>query len=146
LVGDLGVHYFRTTFNLDPFVAISANIQFAADNGGEVWLNGEKIATETSYVVENWQFPLPSIAIAEDGGVTTTKFDSNAAAFESFLPGQNELIIAVRNPSTGEPSPAGGFAFKMDVFSTPIPEPSAIIMVALALAAIGGVRLARRRG
>jgi hypothetical protein len=145
LTGDLGVHYYRTTFNLDPYVAISANIQFAGDNGGEIWLNGEKLATETSYVVENWQLPLPSIAIAEDGGITTTKFDSAAATFESWLPGENELIIAVRNPSSGEPSPAGGFAFKMDVYATPIPEPSAIIMVALALAAIGGVRLARRK-
>lgn len=144
LIGDPNVHYYRTTFNLDASASISANILFAADNGGEIWINGEKLATETSFLVDNWSSPLPSISIAADGGVTTTKFDSSAAAFESWLVGENELIVALRNPNSEVP-PAGGFALRMEISATPIPEPSAILIVGTAAALLGGAALRRRR-
>jgi hypothetical protein len=144
LLGDNNVHYYRTTFDLDPFTSISANILFAADNGGEIWINGEKVATETSFVVDNWSSPLPSISIAADGGVATTKFDSSLAAFENWLVGENELIVALRNPSM-EAVPAGGFALRMEITTTPIPEPSAVWIVASAAAFSGGAVWRKRR-
>ncbi|MEX2185884.1 MAG: PEP-CTERM sorting domain-containing protein, partial [Pirellulales bacterium] len=144
LAGDHNVHYYRTTFNLDPFATISANLLFAADNGGEVWLNGELLATEVSYLAENWTAPLPSVSIAADGGVTRTKFDSSAAAFESWLVGENELIVALRNPNA-ELDPAGGFALRMEITTTPVPEPSTLLILASAAVFAGAALRSRRR-
>lgn len=144
LVGDNNVHYYRTTFELPEFTSVSATIQFAADNGGEIWINGEKIATEVSYVADNWTAPLPSIAIAADGTITTTKFDTAALAFAGFVPGENEVIVALRNPLP-ELNPAGGFAFKMDVAGQPIPEPSTWALAGIGLATFAAAPVRRWR-
>jgi hypothetical protein len=143
LVGDNNIHYYRTTFELPDYASIGATIQFAADNGGEIWINGQKLATEVSYVVDNWTAPLPSIAIALDGSVTTTKFDTALASFTGFVGGENEIIVALRNPNA-EANPAGAFAFRMDVVGTPIPEPSTLALVALGASVLGVVGIRRR--
>jgi hypothetical protein len=143
LAGDNNVHYYRTTFELPQFTSIEATIQFAADNGGEIWVNGQKLATEVSFVVDNWTAPLPSVSIAADGSVVTTKFDTAAATFAGFVAGENEIIVALRNPNA-ELNPAGAFALKMDVAGTPIPEPSTVALVGMGLAMLGTARARRR--
>jgi hypothetical protein len=92
----------------------------AIDNGAQVYLNGELVATETSFLVENWALPLPSIAISESGEITAVKFEEWAESFDGWNVGENEVLLAVRNPFE-ENDPAGGFAFRLDFFSsTPI--------------------------
>lgn len=114
IAADADVHYYRTTFNLDTIDSISAEIQMAIDNGVQVYLNGERIATETSFLVENWGFPLPSVSIAENGAISVVKFEESADSFTHWRVGENEVVLAVRNPFT-EANPAGGFAFRMNI-------------------------------
>ncbi|MEX2185886.1 MAG: lamin tail domain-containing protein, partial [Pirellulales bacterium] len=117
LVADNNVRYYRTTFELPPLAAASANIQLAVDNGAAVYINGQLIATETSFAAENWTAPYPTIAIADTGAVTVSKFDSQVGTFTGWLSGENEVIVAVRNPNS-ETAPAGAVAFKMSVIPT----------------------------
>ncbi|MFT5522638.1 MAG: hypothetical protein ACI9HK_000582, partial [Pirellulaceae bacterium] len=117
LVGDNNVHYYRTTFELESFNVISGTLDLAADNGAQVYVNGTLLATETTLDVENWTAPLPSLSFGADGSVVANKFDSSVANFSGWVEGTNEIIIALRNPSS-ESNPAGGFAFAMNL----IPE------------------------
>ncbi len=114
LTADSNVHYYRTTFDLNHIDSISAEILLAIDNGAQVYLNGELLATETSFLVENWGMPLPGISIAEDGALSVVKFDSSADKFTNWRVGENEIVLAVRNPNS-ENDPAGGFAFRMNL-------------------------------
>ncbi len=117
LVADNNVRYYRTTFELPPLAAASASIQLAVDNGAAVYINRQLVATETSFSGENWTAPYPSITIAESGAVSVSKFDSQIGTFTGWLSGQNEIIVAVRNPNS-EAAPAGALAFKMSVVPT----------------------------
>ena len=110
------VNFFRTTFELDPWDEISATMQLAVDNGAQVFVNGQLIATETSFSTENWATPLPSVSIAATGSVTSNKFDSTTANFSGWLVGENELVVAVRNPGVAiEVPPPGGFGMLLNV-------------------------------
>lgn len=146
-VGSIGastnVHFYRTTFELDSFLTAEAAIQIAVDNGAQIYLNGQLIATETSYVVDNWSYPLPSLVINADGTISNVvKFDSSDLS-ALLMEGTNEIIVAVRNPNQEDPALAGGFAFRMDVLTT-IPEPATGALALLAAAA--GLRRGRRNG
>ena len=114
---DNDTHYYRTTFSLDRVSGFSTEIQLAVDNGAQLYINGVLVATETSFLVENWGFPLPSLSIGTDGTVDSVKFEDAATSFTDWKLGENELILAVRNPFE-EVSPAGGFAYRMDFFAT----------------------------
>jgi hypothetical protein len=114
---DNDTHYYRTTFSLDRTSGFSTEIQLAVDNGAQLYINGDLVATETSFLVENWGFPLPSLSIETDGAVESTKFEDAVTSFSDWKLGENEVILAVRNPFE-EASPAGGFAFRMDFFAT----------------------------
>jgi len=142
-----GIQYYRSTFDLDPFVDITAGILMAVDNGAQLFINGAPIATETSFLVENWAPPYSSLTINADGSIgSVTLFDDVASSFNGWLVGQNEIIIAVRNPDT-EGLNAGGLAFRMDIVTsapTVIPEPAALLVWSL-LAGLGGVAGWRRR-
>jgi len=135
-----GVLYYRTTFDLDHFTGIRAELVLAVDNGAQVYINGVEIARETSFLVENWQRPYSSLTIDPDGSISdVTLFDWAASSFTGFRDGENEIIIALRNPDA-EGLNGGGIAFRMDI-QTSIPEPAT-----LALLAVGGVgALIRRR-
>jgi hypothetical protein len=114
LVGDNNVRYYRTTFDLGPFDVVSGSLQIAADNGAQVYINGTLLATETSFDVANWAAPLPSLTFANNGSVTSTKFETAVSNYTGWIEGTNEIIVALRNPSN-EANPAGGFAFSMSV-------------------------------
>ncbi|MCA9167391.1 MAG: PEP-CTERM sorting domain-containing protein [Planctomycetales bacterium] len=115
ITADADTHYYRTTFNLTGASGLTAEMKLAVDNGAQVYINGELIATEVSFVTENWAFPLPSVDFATDGTLTSTKFDDVANTFAGWIEGENEIVLAVRNPFS-ETSPAGGFAFRLDFF------------------------------
>lgn len=137
---DNNMRFFRTTFELEPFQSIRAELQAAMDNGGQVYINGQLLATEVSFVVDNWGAPFPGLDIGEDGSVSSVvKFDTAASAFNGFVVGENEIIVALRNPST-EISPAGGFAFRMDLFTQPVPEPTGVVLAAFGLFVVAGMR------
>jgi hypothetical protein len=63
------------------------------------------------------------------------KFDATAASFTGWQAGENEVIVALRNP-TAEDSPAGGFAFRMELI---VPEPSGVTLVLLGFLGMMGV-------
>ncbi len=144
LAADNNVHFYRTEFFLSEFTALTAELTLAVDNGAAVFINGVEIAREESFVVDNWQFPLPALTINPDGTISdVVKFDSNLATFGGFVPGLNEIVVAVRNPNS-ENNPAGGFGFKLLVSTDAvpaIPEPATASLLLLAGAAV----LRRRR-
>jgi hypothetical protein len=116
LQADNDTHYYRTTFQLDRTSGVTAELQLAVDNGAQVYINGELVGIEASFVVENWSPPLPSLTFASDGSVEGTKFDVVADSFSGWIQGENEIMLAVRNPFE-ETAPAGGFALRLDFFS-----------------------------
>ncbi len=138
------VNFYRTTFELDSFLTAEAAIQIAVDNGAQIYLNGQLLATETSYVVDNWSFPLPSMIINADGTTSGAVKFENTSLSALLLEGTNEIIVAVRNPNQENPLSAGGFAFRMDITTT-IPEPATTGILAM-LAAAAGFRRNRRNG
>jgi hypothetical protein len=134
-----GVQYYRTLFELPEFSHATANLALAVDNGARVWINGVEIARETSFLAENWARPYSTLTINANGTIGgVTLFDWTASSFTGWLPGENELILAIRNPDT-EGADAGAIAFRMDVL-TSIPEPGT-----LSLLGLGGLALLRRR-
>lgn len=136
-----GVQYYRTTFELEPFTEVAARIVLAADNGAAVFINGQRVAIESSYLVENWQRPYSSLVIWPDGTIdNVTLFDQVAAGFTGWRVGTNELIVALRNPDS-EGLDGGALAFRMDLFVN-VPEPGAAVLLALGA---GGIALAARR-
>ncbi|MCB0533906.1 MAG: choice-of-anchor D domain-containing protein [Saprospiraceae bacterium] len=112
-----GVQYFRTTFNLDLTagkVVSSAVLTTLVDNGVQVWINGQEVGQEVSYVTANWATPYPTLTINGDGTISNIqKFDATFP-FTNWLNGTNELVLAARNPDN-EGFSAGGIAFRMDV-------------------------------
>lgn len=131
-----GIQYYRTTFELAPFTDIAARIVLAADNGAAVFINGQLVARETSFLEENWQRPYSSLVIWPDGTIhNVTLFDQVASSFTGWRVGANELILAIRNLDT-EGLNSGALAFRMDIFHN-VPEPSTIGLLALG----GGVVL-----
>ncbi|MCA9196498.1 MAG: hypothetical protein KDA87_03130 [Planctomycetales bacterium] len=114
ILADPGIQYFRTTFDLEQTSGFTTNIQLAVDNGAQLYINGEFVAEEVSFVVENWNSPLPSVDIDATGAIVSEKFDTAAASFNGWQLGENEIVLAIRNPDP-EGAPAGGFAFRMDL-------------------------------
>jgi hypothetical protein len=114
LLAGNNVRFYRTTFDLPVFGAISASIRMAVDAGAQMYLNGQLLATETTFSGETYFSPYPSITIAESGAVSVTKFDTSVATFTNWNVGTNEIVVAVRNLNT-EGANAGGLAFRMDV-------------------------------
>ena len=49
-----GVRYFRTTFNVPEFSAISADFQSSFDNSAQIFVNGNELALEGSIASENF--------------------------------------------------------------------------------------------
>ena len=134
-----GLQYYRTTFDLGSFAEITAQITLAVDNGAQIFINGTEVARETSFLVENWARPYSTLSILADGTVdAVTLFDQVAPSFDGWRQGENELIIALRNPDS-EALGGGGFAFQMGIVTT-IPEPATCCLVGL-----GCLALARRR-
>jgi hypothetical protein len=138
-----GIQYYRSTFNLDPFVDITASILMAVDNGAQLFINGTPIAAETSFDTANWAPPYSSLTINADGSIgSVTLFDDVAPSFDGWLVGENEIIVAVRNPDT-EALNAGGLAFRMDIV-TMVPEPATLAIWSL-LAGLGIAAAWRKR-
>ncbi len=115
LIADNDTHFYRTTFQMDRTSGFRTEIQLAADNGAQLYLNGQLLGVETSFLVENWGAPFPGLSIDKNGAITANKLEESAANFTGWKMGENELILAVRNPNS-ENSPAGGFAFRMDFY------------------------------
>ncbi len=138
---DNGVRYYRTTFQLEAFEDIAAQIDLAVDNGAAIFINGVEVARETDFAVATFSSPFQSLEILQDGTILADGFNTTAGNFNGFVTGLNEIILAVRNPST-ENNPAGGFAFKMQVQTTPaiVPEPTTA-----GLGLLGGGALGWRR-
>lgn len=120
ILADNDTYYYRTTFNLERASGITAELQLAVDNGAQVYINGELLGVETSFLVENWALPLPSLSFGADGSVEGTKFEVVAESFSGWIQGENEIVLAVRNPFE-ENAPAGGFAFRLDFFGSSEP-------------------------
>ncbi len=134
-----GVSFYRTTFELDPWPNVLAEIGLAVDNGAQVFINGVEVAREISYLAENWNAPYSTLTIHPDGTVgEVTLFDWTVSSFSNWLPGENELIVAVRNPDV-EGDGGGRFAFRMDLHN--VPEPSGLILLGTSVFCL----LARRR-
>ena len=110
---DSNIHFYRTTFDLDAPIS-EAEISLPVDNGAQVFINGEFVATEESFLTENWADPMPSIKFLADRTVELTKFDDGVNSFNGWNVGENEVVLVVRNPNT-ENDPAGGFAFRLAV-------------------------------
>lgn len=119
-----GVQYLRTTFQLPGFTNITAHLQLAADNGAQVFINGTEVARETSYLVENWQSPFPALTITDGVVHSVTKFDQWVPLFTNWRFGENELIVALRNPDS-EGLSAGALALRLDII-TSLPEPGSL--------------------
>lgn len=115
LLAGPGIQYFRTTFDLESTEELSGQLTWAVDNGGAVFINGNAIGLETSFDVANWTSPLPSVEFLADGTIgEVVKVDITTEEFEDWFVGENEIIVAVRNPDD-EPDPAGGFALRLDL-------------------------------
>jgi hypothetical protein len=134
-----GVQYYRTLFTLQEIRDVTAHLVLAADNGARVFINGVEVARETSFLVENWARPYSGLTINADGSLGgLTLFDWTVSSFINWQVGQNEVILAIRNPDS-EGIPGGAIAFRMDIVYT-VPEPCT-----LSLLALGSLALCRRR-
>ena len=139
-----GLQYYRTTFDLDPFKEISAQITLAVDNGAQVFINGQEVARETSYLTENWARPYSTLSINPDGSISDVTLFDQTFSFTGWLVGENEVVLAIRNPDS-EGLIGGGLAFRMDVVST-VPEPGAVCLLGLGgLCLLGYARWRKRR-
>jgi len=129
IFSDEGVQYFLSVFELPAFSVITADIQLAVDNDVHVFINGFALALEGSLDVENYTGVPHRLFIDSDESVINgdllggDPFDSFSSTFpkSNWKVGTNEIILAVRNLSTGDDN--GGFSFIMDIeTSNLIPE------------------------
>ncbi|MEZ4988204.1 MAG: HYR domain-containing protein [Saprospiraceae bacterium] len=104
-----GIHFFRKTFNLASIEDVLLDIQLNVDNQGEIYLNGNLLARESTWTIDNFLgTPYHRITIDQDGVVQNgfmagQVFDyvNNFLGNSAFVVGENELVFVVRNPSGG---------------------------------------------
>lgn len=138
-----GLQYYRTTFDLDPFKEVSAQITLATDNGAQVFINGQEVARETSFLTENWARPYSTLSINPDGSISDVTLFDQTFSFTGWLVGENEVVLAIRNPDS-EGLNGGGMAFRMDVVNT-VPEPGTLCLVTLGGLCLAGCAWRRKR-
>ncbi|MFO0797558.1 MAG: LamG-like jellyroll fold domain-containing protein [Gemmataceae bacterium] len=116
--------FYRTTFTLPTTVGITADVTFSVDNNAQVFLNGQEVAREVSFVVENFNPPSPSgpngypaFRINPDGSISNVVRVDNTFNFTNWVAGTNELVVAVRNTNGG--GDTGGLVFRMNLTIAP---------------------------
>ena len=132
-----GVQFLRTTFNASNIS--TATLSVAVDNGVQIFINGQEVAREVSFLGENWTATYPSLAIGTDGTISSVvKFDATFN-FTGWIDGENEVVLAGRNPDN-EGLNAGGIVFRMDIETEDaiISEPATLAILAIGLLGVAG--------
>lgn len=143
-----GVSFYRATFSLAAFSAVTLDLSASFDNDLDIFINGHELALEGDFAAANFNGPNHRLFVASDGTVTNGYLGglpftvSAAASFPSsfFNVGNNEIVLAVRNLSSGD---SGGVTVSADLVTTEAPEPSPCASLAVGALSLFGFR--RRR-
>ncbi len=139
------VSFYRATFSLAAFTAVTLDLSASFDNDLDIFINGHELALEGDFTSGNFNDPNHRLFVASDGTVTNGYLGglpftvSTAASFPSsfFKVGANEIVLAVRNASGGD---SGGVTVSADLVTTEAPEPSTCATLAVGALSLLGFR------
>lgn len=114
------VTYFKTEFCVYDTTGVYARFRTLADDQAEIYLNGSKVATMTSFGRMNYKMPAHDVWFDKSGsakngfmGGDSYGMVTQANVNDALQFGANTLVVAVRN--LGKSSDKGGFSFRMDL-------------------------------
>ncbi len=114
------ITYFKTDFCVYDTSGVYARFRTLADDQAEIYLNGTKVATITSFGRMNYKMPAHDV-LFDNAGAATNGYAggdaygmvTNANVNDALQFGTNTVVVAVRN--LGKASDKGGFSFRMDL-------------------------------